>query len=228
MSVLRLLATLSSIALSATAVGAAPLALTPLFDRRRRRALRRLVPAACAVLDAHGIDYWADFGTLLGFHRESDIILSDKDADLSVMASEQPQILALAEAFRAAGLDITDRGGRSRRVLRIHDTRTRFHLDIYTFVRDGDLLRSELSSPGDDIPAHLVEHRMSAPFLGGSIRVPADVEAVVRYRYGDAYRMPRRNDKGTARRYSAVRSILEDVEAGWVGLWSWLRSPGSS
>lgn len=213
--------------LAAAFVAIAPLPLTPLFDRRRRRALRRVVPAVCRVLDAHGVDYWADFGTLLGFHRERDVILGDKDADLCALAPEKPKIVALAEDFHRAGLEMTDRGGRSRRVLRIHDARTRFHLDIYLFTRDGDWLRSELSSPGDDIPAALVERRIAAPFLGGSIRVPADVEAVVRYRYGDDYRMPRRNDKGIARRYSAVRSLLEDVEAGWVGLWSWLRSAGS-
>jgi hypothetical protein len=218
---------LSSLVVSAAFLVAAPLALTPFFDRRRQRALRTVVRAVCGVLDAHGVDYWADFGTLLGFHREHDVIRSDKDADLSVMASEKSRILALADEFRAAGLEITDRGGRSRRVLRIHDARTRFYLDVYTFARDGDMLRSEISSPGDDIPARLVEHRVAAPFLGGSIRVPADVEAVVRYRYGDDYRLPRRNDKGTARPYSAVRSVLEDVEAGWVGLWSWLRSAGA-
>jgi hypothetical protein len=213
--------------LVAVALAVAPLALTPHFDRRRRRALRRVVPAVCAVLDAHGVDYWADFGTLLGFHRDRDIILGDKDADLSAMVSEKPKVLALADAFRRADLELTDCGGRSRRVLRIHDVRTRFHLDIYLFIRDGSLLRSELSSPGDDIPAALVERRGAAPFLGGSIRVPADVDAAVRYRYGDDYRVPRRNDKGTARKYSAVRSVLEDIEAGWVGLWSWLRSTGS-
>ena len=50
---------------TALAVAAAPLVLTPMVDRRRRAALRRLVPAACSVLDAHGIDYdlvWTSHG----------------------------------------------------------------------------------------------------------------------------------------------------------------------
>jgi len=202
---------------------AAPLALTPFVDRRRRTALRRLVPAACAVLNAHGIDYWADFGTLLGFRRERDIISSDKDADLSVMADQKPRIVALAPAFARAGLELTDRGGRSGTVLRVLDVRTRYHLDIYTYVRDGDTLRSELTSPSEDIPARLVERRAAASFLDGTIRIPEEVDSVLRYRYGDDFLTPRRGDKGATRPYHRGRAIVEDIEAGWVGIWSWLR-----
>lgn len=209
------------------AVGAAPLALTPVIDRLRRDALRRLVPAACAVLDAHAIDYWADFGTLLGFRRDGDIILGDKDADLSVMADEKPKILALEGAFATAGLDLIARGGRSGRVLRIRDPRTRYHLDVYSYTRDGDMLRSELTSPSEDIPAALVEGRHSLPFLGGSVRVPRNVDGVLRYRYGDRFLTPRRGDKGATRPYSAIRSVLEDIEAGWIGIAAWLRSVAS-
>jgi len=205
-------------------VAAAPLALTPIVDRRRRAALRRLVPNVCAILEAHQIDYWADFGTLLGFRREADIIISDKDADLSIMAQEKPRIVALAPAFAAAGMQLNAHGGRSGRVLRILDARTRYHLDIYLYTREGTVLRSELHSPNEDIPAELVERRRSAAFLGGSIRVPENVDAVLRYRYGDGYLTPRRGDKGITRPYRRGRAVMEDIEAGWVGIWSWLRS----
>ena len=209
---------------AALAVAAAPLVLTPMVDRRRRAALRRLVPAACAVLDAHGIDYWADFGTLLGFRREADIIRSDKDADLCVMAEEKARIVALAPAFARAGMELNSGAGRSGRVLRILDARTRYHLDVYVYIRDGQLLRSELHSPTEDIPEQLVARRMPAAFLGGSIRVPEKIDEVLRYRYGDGYLTPRRGDKGITRPYHRGRAVMEDIEAGWVGIWSWLRS----
>jgi hypothetical protein len=217
--------TLIRLAGAAVAVGAAfPLVLTPVVDRRRRAALRRLVPAVCAILDAHGIGYWADFGTLLGFRREADIIVSDKDADLSVLADERPRIMALAPQFARAGLTLTDCGGRSRRVLRIQDGPTLYHLDIYTYRRDGDVLRSELHSPNEDIPAHLVAQRVPAAFLGGSIQVPVDVDKVLLHRYGNGYLTPRRGDKGATRPYRRLRAVMEDIEAGWIGIWSWLRS----
>jgi len=211
-------------AATTASVAAAPLLLTPLIDRWRRRALRALVPRACAILDANGIDYWADFGTLLGFHRDRDIIVSDKDADVCVLAEDKPRVVALAPAFACAGMALTDRGGRSKRVLRIHDPRTRYHLDIYVYTRENDLLKSELHSPSEDIPAALVAQRVSAPFLGGSIRVPENVDGVLRHRYGDDYMRPRRGDKGRTRPYQIARAVLEDVEAGWVGIWSLLRA----
>jgi hypothetical protein len=127
---------------AALAVAVAPLVLTPMVDRRRHAALRRLVPEVCSVLDAHGIDYWADFGTLLGFRREADIIKSDKDADLSVMAEEKARIVALAPAFARAGMELNPGAGRSGRVLRILDPRTRYHLDIYVYIRDGHCVAS--------------------------------------------------------------------------------------
>jgi hypothetical protein len=204
-------------------VAIAPLLLTPLIDRHRRRALRRIVPGVCAVLNAHGIDYWADFGTLLGFRRERDIILSDKDADLGVLRDEKPKILALGGELARAGFALTDRGGRSQRVLRVRDRRTGYHLDIYTYVLDGGVLRSDMMR-SEDIPAALVNDRVAAAFLGGSIVVPRDVDAILRHRYGDAFHVPRRGDKGATRPYSAIRSLLEDVEAGWIGIVSWLRA----
>jgi hypothetical protein len=176
------------------------------------------------VLEAQGIDYWIDFGTLLGFRREADIIVSDKDADLSILAEEKPRVVALAPAFARVGLQLTDRGGRSQQVLRIRDPRTGYHLDIYTYRRDGDLLRSDLHSPAEDIPRRLVERHHRAAFLGGTVRVPEDVDAVLRHRYGDGYMTPRRGDKGASRPYRRGRAVMEDIEAGWVGIWSWLGS----
>ena len=50
------------------------LAITPAVDAHRRAVLRRVVRDVCRIFGAHQIDYWCDFGTLLGFYRERDII----------------------------------------------------------------------------------------------------------------------------------------------------------
>jgi hypothetical protein len=198
-------------------------ALTPVIDAHRRAALRRLVPAVCRIFEQHNIDYWCDFGTLLGFYRECDIIEGDKDADLSVLASETPRILALASVFRACGYELTDRGGRAGKLIRIYDVKTRYYVDVYTYVTDGSMLRSVFASPHEDIPARLVARRVKASFLGATVRVPEDVAAVLRHRYGPAFNTPRRGDKGVARRYSVLRSLIEDLQDNVLGIVSWLR-----
>jgi hypothetical protein len=199
------------------------IALTPVVDAHRRAALRRLVPDVCRIFEEHGIDYWCDFGTLLGFYRERDIIRGDKDADLSIAESEKSRLMALASAFASAGYELTDRGGRAGNVIRIFDEKTRYYVDVYPYVRDGAMLRSVAFSPQEDIPADLVAHHVHAEFLGATIRIPADVEGVLRYRYGPQFRIPRRGDKGIARRYSLMRSVLEDLQDNLLGIWAWLR-----
>jgi lipopolysaccharide cholinephosphotransferase len=205
------------------ALAAGLLALTPVVDGRRQRTLRRVLADVCRVFAAHGIDYWCDFGTLLGIYRDGDIIRGDKDADLSIEATETPRIMALAGALRAMGYDLTDRGGRARKLLRIYDRRTRYYVDIYPYERIGANLRSVLASPAEDIPLALVARRASVPFLGTTIVVPEDVPAVLRHRYGSMFTTPRRGDKGATRRYSRTRSVLEDLQDNALGLWSWLR-----
>src|SRR6266516_7212001 len=157
-----------AIGLAGTAV--ALLAITPAIDAHRRAALRRVVCDVCRIFEAHRIDYWCDFGTLLGFYRERDIISGDKDADLSILASETPKIMALADVLRAQGYELTDRGGRARKLIRIYEARTRYYLDVYPYVRDGPILRSVLASPQEDIPADLVARRVPASFLGATVR----------------------------------------------------------
>ncbi|OLC79787.1 MAG: hypothetical protein AUH72_13665 [Acidobacteria bacterium 13_1_40CM_4_65_8] len=130
--------------------------------------------------------------------------------------------MALASAFAADGYELTDRGGRSRRVIRIYDTRTRYYVDVYPYRTDGALLRSAVTSPQEDIPAALVARPVTASFLGATVRVPEDIEGVLHHRYGPAFRTPRRGDKGATRRYSRLRSLLEDLQDNFLGIWSWV------
>lgn len=198
-------------------------AVTPVVDRHRRRTLRRCVADVCQVLNAHGVDYWCDFGTLLGYHREGDVILSDKDADLCAMADDKPRILGLAGAFKAKGYTVTDKGGASRRVLRVLDDRTMYYVDIYPYVREGAMLRSTLIAT-EDVPERLVTPRRKVPFLGAQVSVPEDVPALLLHRYGPTYMTPRRGDKGATRPFSLLRARYEDLEDNCVGLYSLLKA----
>jgi len=199
------------------------LVLTPLVDAHRRLVLRRALPDVCSIFEAAGIDYWCDFGTLLGYYREGDIIRGDKDVDLSALITEKPKVMALADVFRSRGYMLTDRGGGARKLLRIYDVRTHFYVDVYPYLTDGDMLRSVIA-PTEDLPARLVADRVGAPFLGATLRVPENVPALLTYRYGPGFMQPRRGDKGTARPYSRIRSVLEDLQDNCLGVAALLRA----
>ena len=53
------------------------------------------------VLDEAGAAYWLDFGTLLGIHRQQDLIPYDNDVDLVVVNPDWPALMA---ALLGAGL----------------------------------------------------------------------------------------------------------------------------
>ena len=50
----------------------------------RRKTIRELFIKTINFLHKNNITYWVDFGTLLGIHRDGDIILGDNDADICI------------------------------------------------------------------------------------------------------------------------------------------------
>ncbi|KIY94186.1 hypothetical protein MNEG_13774 [Monoraphidium neglectum] len=69
------------------------------YQQLRRRNLRALIRTVSPVLGSLGATYWLDFGSLLGAHREGDVIAHDNDADVVVLNPDWDELLV---ALRAA------------------------------------------------------------------------------------------------------------------------------
>src|ERR1700682_4487304 len=93
--------------------------VTPLLDARRQRLLRRCLLEICDVLNAHGVDYWCDYGTLLGYYRDHDVIRGDYDLDICLLDDERPKLIDLVPALKARGYTLTDSNGTTKLVIRI-------------------------------------------------------------------------------------------------------------
>src|SRR5260221_3266175 len=100
------------------------LALTPIIDARRQKILRRCLREVCDILNRGGVDYWCDYGTLLGYYRDGDVIRTDYDIDLCLLLSEKPKVIGLRQAFKDRGYTLADTNGTTRLVVRITDDRT--------------------------------------------------------------------------------------------------------
>ena len=196
--------------------------ITPLVDARRQRLLRQCLLDMCDVLNSHGVDYWCDFGTLLGYYRDHDVIRSDYDVDLCLLAEEKPALIGLVSAFKARGYTLTDSNGTTKLVIRIANDRTGYYADTYVYRVDGPMARSTFRSV-EDVPLALVANRVAVPFLGGTIRIPQDVEPLLLHRYGPTYRVPRRGDQGLAYGYSRIRTLVRLLENNLLGIWSIVR-----
>ena len=57
------------------------------FYAIKRCILRNLAVDVIVILNKYNVDYWVDFGTLLGIIREQDIIFGDNDVDVVLVQS---------------------------------------------------------------------------------------------------------------------------------------------
>lgn len=168
----------------------------------RRKLLRDIFLAVVPILNHAKVDYWADFGTLLGLHREGDLILHDNDVDVVLLDPNWKEIIpALEEELNDRGyhLKVTEtvdkETGKLYMWVRVWGLCGAF-ADLYAanLCQDGDMIK--LYNEGLKIPKHLIFPRRSMQFRGTPVSVPGRVEDVLEYRYGEDYMVPKYMDKG--------------------------------
>jgi hypothetical protein len=173
------------------------------YKNLRRRALRRLLLDVCPVLDALSASYFVDFGTLLGLHRERDVILHDNDADVVLLEPDFdaliPKLKRLLPQHRVAVVIPSE--DESVRWLRVVAGPLGAPLGIMDLYGGFESPCGHIAIPqghGDlcDVPASLVLPLGRMRWRGASLACPADVEGVLAHRYGPTWRTPRYMDKG--------------------------------
>ena len=165
---------------------------------RQRRTLRRMAQDVIQALNETDITYWVDFGTLLGIHREGDIILLDNDADICIPSVTKEQ-------WRRFGARITSMGYELQSHILPAISRVFEPWGLFTDVYDVALSEDGTvyygpTGPNSDVPAHLIGVPITIPWTAAGrtslVRVPQDIEGVLRWRYGDDYMTPRPFYKG--------------------------------
>ena len=58
------------------------------YHHNRRKHLRLIAVTTLKLFNKYNIDYWIDFGTLLGVIRDNDIIYKDNDVDIVIVDSK--------------------------------------------------------------------------------------------------------------------------------------------
>ncbi|HEY8418620.1 MAG TPA: LicD family protein [Limnochordales bacterium] len=150
--------------------------------------LRAVLERTVQLLEAHGIPYWADGGTLLGAVRQQAVIPWDTDADLGVLAADVPRILALAEALQAHGFVLRSHcGGALLRVA--YSPVNDMGVDLYPWAEEGD----ELVHPFKGRMPRAWLLPMSKVRLGDlELAAPGERERWLAARYGPGWREPQR------------------------------------
>lgn len=155
-------------------------------------------------LEAFGVRYWLECGTLLGVVREKRLLPWDTDIDLYILAEDVP---LLRKAFwrlwfRGYRAKITDmksdffplKKGQPR-IAKVRNRRGLFHrgsllIDIFIKHNTGDgflynLLMNKEQYVVQRVPSDMLQGTTWVEFGGKKYPVPSEYDAYLTWRYGD-------------------------------------------
>jgi len=156
------------------------------------------------ILDKYNINYWLDFGTLLGVIRENRILPWDDDIDISIFEADKEIMInkvlpAIQKAkYRAYTKRLEEDAEPFKkgnvRAFKIRNNRLFFFrgyvtLDIFIMYNyEESIYWYELGRP-HILPRKLVAEFEMIEFNGKKYRVPKEYDAYLTYHYGD-WRIP--------------------------------------
>jgi len=181
------------------------------FHKQLRRLARAVLPCLEAItVHRTDVTWWIDFGTLLGFVREGDIILDDNDVDVCLLfAHEEDGPLVMEQLAQCLGdrFCVTHPYGHIYRVVERRDVIFGFFVDLYINRLDEDAVLRGATGSNSDVPLSLIlggngdarTARRSWPRIGlhqKVVRIPIDHEGTLVWRYGEDWRLPKPGFKG--------------------------------
>lgn len=169
-----------------------------LFHYARRSLLRGILSDVCPALTAAKATYWLDFGSLLGIHRDGDLILHDNDIDLSVLNPDWPSLMAhLQAALPQYNVKLeTPSEAPDINFIRVYCALG--FADIFGAVElsNGRVLVDCGHGETTSIAKDLVVPTQEIEWRNTKISVPRNLEGALEARYGTTWRVPRYMDKG--------------------------------
>ena len=140
----------------------------------------------------HGIQYWLDYGSLLGAMREGKIIAWDTDLDIGILSSELPK---LTKAFELLSPNYSISTCTRDHYYRVNYSKTNLvHCDIWVYHPTNGKLHCKGLGPKEDIEPHWVERFKTRSFVGLECPIPENPEGLLEIRYGERWKIPLRRN----------------------------------
>lgn len=158
--------------------------------------LRRIAVECITLFDKYDVDYWIDFGTLLGIIREDDIIFGDGDVDFIIKdtKSNHDKISLIKHDLKKKGYKLINMGDVMYRVIDKHG----LYGDIYINKLDEKTKMYIGVGEGADIPSKFIGtpkmYRWKKMNL--NVKVPQNIHETLEWRYGKDYMTPKHGFKG--------------------------------
>ncbi|XP_047912105.2 LOW QUALITY PROTEIN: ribitol 5-phosphate transferase FKRP [Anser cygnoides] len=156
------------------------------------RALRETARHVAGALEAAGVRYWLEGGSLLGAVRLRDIIPWDYDVDLGIYREDAGKCRWLREA--AGGGAVEDAEGfvwekaAEGDFFRVHYSRAnRLHVDLWPFYARAGVMTKDtwLGHPQDvEFPERFLRPLVPLPFAGFTAMAPNNARAFLELKFG--------------------------------------------
>ena len=151
-----------------------------------RQELRELYQLLCDFLQRAEVEFFLDAGTLLGQHRDGDIVLGDKDVDLGLFAEDFERVWE-ARALLPPGIVLRDTSFRHLSP-KLHLEYKGWKGDLYFYERRGDTLvwesRKVYPCSSEAVPREEILPLRKVEFLDRHTAVPQKSEEFLKRRFG--------------------------------------------
>lgn len=166
-------------------------------QRRKMMVLERLYQYSVDFLNATGEEYWLDFGSLLGWHREHGIIPHDIDVDFGMHERSYKKVL-LQRNLLSNRVKFYD-SSRRHRGPKLYFNYKGFDVDVYFYEDRDSTIRSYENTqwPNEcrEIPKELVYPLQSVMFLDQECMIPSKPKEYLEYIYGYLGKDSKRNQE---------------------------------
>jgi hypothetical protein len=164
--------------------------------------VRQIMQDLAQLMDAAGITWWADYGTVLGYVRHGGMIPWDKDGDLGVLGEDRDKLLSLFPILVKKGYwprysqPKTNRFRSGDRVKVCLSQRNHTNVDLFIWYRRPGKMLDRLNYiaadmyKGREMPQSWILPTRRGEWDGIDIAIPAKPEKLAEHRYGPDYMTP--------------------------------------
>lgn len=170
------------------------------FNTIKLKILKYLLINVTETFNEEGIEYWIDFGTLLGIYRDNKIIPYDNDIDICIINFDNDKIKKCQDKLKKKYIKLEDEKSWSA-------YRCWFDISFinsYKFGTFGDIYINKISDTeylgatgiNSNISKSLIGTPQNYNWEGHILKVPENIHETLVWRYGKDYMTPKKNFKG--------------------------------
>jgi LPS biosynthesis protein len=172
------------------------------YLRQRQKASLLILKEFIKACNAAGIDYWLDFGSLLGAKRHGKFIPWDDDVDVAIIYQDMPKLEAIAESVFPEGFEFIP----SNEIARLKYNGVT--VDIFPYSDNGDRIKARYHSVNfphcnRSIPKEIVFPVVTMQFDGVEAKVPRETDTYLRFQFGNYETLPKKPHPFSHRNKSA-------------------------